>query len=236
MTFNKKDIYFIAAIFIIALSLRLPFISYPDTTVFDEGIFSTYTIFPSYSKPYIDIHPPLGALIFSKIVEDDVFTLQKIGGVGTSFGDFPYIKIRYFNAILGSVLAVIIYILARLLTCSSYASLMPAFLVVVDNAIVLYSRRVLLDMLLLTVGFGALALFFFSKKTKNITAKMAIFVVSAVFFGLAASVKWTGLGFAALAFLLLFRERAYKKIFLLAFLAASIYVSVSAVVFSRLPI
>src|SRR3989344_2668236 len=154
----REDFIIIIVVLLCALFLRVPYFDYPSSTIFDEGVFSWFITNTTQGTPFFEPHPPLGWMVFSALTPE-----LKSGApywsridTGSNFYDFPYKKIRLFNVYLGSLLAVGVFLLARLLGFSRHLSAIPAFLVVLDNAFVFYSRIMLPDMMLLSLGVAGL--------------------------------------------------------------------------------
>lgn len=207
----KEDIFIVLGILLCAVILRAPYFDYPPSTVFDEGVFSWFITNTAQGTPFFEPHPPLGWMVFGALVPE-----LKSGApywsrinTGSDFYDFPYKKIRLFNVYLGSLLAVGVFVLARLLGFSRYLSAIPAYLVVVDNALVFYSRVMLPDTLLLFLGIAGLCVALISTRLRR---PVAVFVglVSGLLLGLSGSVKWTGFGFLAVALVCVLLYRRWK--------------------------
>lgn len=196
-------------LFVLAFSLRFPYLDYPDKTTLDEGLYVTFTLNTLHQVPFFEIHPPLSRLVFAAIAAPSSPPLQDPKGIGESFGDFPYQNERLFNALLGSLLPVIVFWIGLELDYGIGAALIPALLVVVNRLFIVHSRFMLPDMLLWVFGFFGLALLLASVRLKKSWWRMALLLLAAVSFGFSASVKWTGLGFLlAAVFYLVTREKA----------------------------
>lgn len=62
---EKNYLFFFLLIFLINFLIRLPNISFPNSPVFDEAHFSTYAAAYALHKPHLDIHPPLGKMLYA---------------------------------------------------------------------------------------------------------------------------------------------------------------------------
>lgn len=226
----SQKLFVTIIIFFFALLLRLPYLSYPEKTVGDEVIYDAFALNILYEIPFFEIHPPLPGLIFATIIAPSHPSLQEaLWGVDKPFFDFPYQKIRLFNAVLGSFLPVIIFLIALLLGFPLGASLVPATLVVIEGMFVQYSRLVLPDMLLWVAGFLGILFLLFGMRCQKTTQKWFFVLSAGILFGLATSVKWTALGFLLTAGYLLLSKKALRFFAPMALLALVAYISVFSV-------
>lgn len=209
----EKDVLITLAIFLLAVILRAPYFDYPPGHVFDEGFFVWYVTNTSYGTPFFELHPPLSWMIFSAVVPEvseagDPSQYLTLANTRQSFDFFPYEKLRLLNVFLGSLLPVIVYFIGRLLGFGVRFALLPASFVILDNALILYSRLMLPDTLLLLLGLSAVAAALAARRFIGLPAILSV-VASGILAGLAASVKWTGFGFAlSVALALIFIKRS----------------------------
>lgn len=188
-------------------------LSFPSFVVFDETHFGLYaTKYLSYQY-YFDIHPPLGKMLFA--------LSSWIGGVEPGFdflihsayGDFPQVAIRFLPALFGALLVPLVYLLMRELKFSRKIAFFAGFLVLFDNALVVQSRLVLLDTVLLFFILLSIYIFLLSNKTAIFSHSWYLFsIISGFLLGCAISIKWIGLGALAVIWIyLIFRENIFKK-------------------------
>lgn len=219
-----KNIFAAVGIFLCALLLRLPYLSYPKTTVGDEVMYETFTLNTLYGIPFFEIHPPLSRLVFATIVAPSHPSLQKVlWGTDKPFGDFPYQNIRRFNAVLGSLLPVIIFFIGLVLGYSLKEALFPAALIIIDGMFIQYSRLMFPDMILWVTGFFGILLLLFGLKCRKNPQRWFFVLSSGILFGLATSVKWTGLGFLLVAGFALLSKKALRFFAPIAFIAFVTY-------------
>lgn len=136
----------LAALFILALAVRLTNISYPPVVVFDEVHFLRFTRQYFYGEYFFDIHPPLGKLVLLTIIK--LFCgppKVKFNSNGASFGHQRYLPLRVTSAFFGAALSPLCYLISRELGLSVPASLFPAIVQAVEQLAVIESRLVLLD-------------------------------------------------------------------------------------------
>lgn len=214
----KEDIFVILTILLCALLLRVPYFDFPPSTVADEGVFAFFITNVVHATPFFEPHPPLSWMVFRFLVPEleanSDYWPRRIG-INTPFGNFPYKPLRLFDVFVGSCIPVVVYVLARLLGGSRYLSVVPAFLVVVDNALIIYSRSFLPETLLIFLGITGLCAVVAGNRFSNWFFASISFLLSGVLLGLSGSVKWTGFGFLAASIVYVFLYRGFRFIFLL---------------------
>ncbi len=190
----------------------------PAEVVFDEVHFGKF--FSSYLKHeyFFDIHPPLGKLIFaatgyvSKF--QPTFDFNKIG---EPYPDYSFIWMRLIAAIFGILFPILIFLVLRQLKISFWIALLGMVIAGLESAFLVQSRMILMDIFLL--DFGLLGFLFYLLSENKSKYRWFKLFLSALFLGLAVSVKWTGLGFfiAVLIYLLVnkgFRDLIKSGIFI----------------------
>ncbi len=183
---------------------------HPRATVFDEVIFEKYASAYFSGQFYFDVHPPLGKLMF--------FWLAKLFGVSgatLAAGGPDAVMLRIAPALMGTILVPLIWLMLRQLGANRRIAAFGALLVVFDNALLVESRLVLMDIFLITAGFAALVLYLAARQRQGWTRGWLI-AASAFCAGVSGSIKWTGL--SALGIILLFwfidcvRRRAWRRV------------------------
>lgn len=200
---NKSLILILLAI---SLTTHFAFFGHPNQTVFDEVHFGKFISGYYTHEYYFDIHPPLGKLMiagFAKIFNfKPEFSFTEIGKI---FPDNKYLALRFLPSLAGTFLPIVIFLLSLQLKFKPQGAFIAGFLVAIENALLVQTHYILMDGFLLLFGFSAL-LFYFRRK----------FIWMAIFGGLAMSIKWTGLTFLALPFLIevfyLFKEKNLRAI------------------------
>jgi len=176
---------------------HLLFFGQPRAVVFDETYFLHFVGNYGAGTYFFDIHPPLGKLIFLFFME--LFGITPTSQIGTIGEALPQglIFVRLIPIIAGLLLPLLIYYLARQLKLSRTVSTLAALLICVENSILVQSRFVLMDSLLILFGF--LSLFLYLKyRDKQSTSRItpAVFVVlSAMSYAATMSIKWSGVFF-----------------------------------------
>ena len=233
---TSRDKHWIIVILLLSALLRLPFLDYPDRTLFDEVIYTNFAMHIVHHEPFFDIHPPLARLIFAKIAENSHFQLWSIPmETNKQFGDFPYATLRLFIAALGTLLPLLLYLIGRLLKYSPAAAGILALFAVFDNALVLYSRIILPDTLLLFLNFFGFAAAIAAAQMTQRKQRIALIVLSGIAIGLAISVKWTALAMLPIIWLVFLFARMYQAIVITSILVISSYLLIFTIYFTNFP-
>lgn len=193
------------AIIVVNIVIHVFLISYPPDPVFDEYHFATYAASYASRSYHYDIHPPLGKLMYALplVLFEDSSNYIDARFIGTrgelqngrdiefisvvdTYGSFPYLPLRLVSAFFGVILAIATYFFIRAITNSPVAALWGMFFVTFENIILLDTRLIHLDGMLLAFGISSLALFF-SKRVRPAFAGLV--------WGLALSVKLTAIVF-----------------------------------------
>jgi len=95
----------------------------------------------------------------------------------------------------------VIYFLILKMGLSKNAAFLGASLVLFDNALLVQSKFILVDIFLLFFGFLSLYFLFCYKSAETQNKKIIFLTLAAASSGLSFSVKWTGISFFALIFL-----------------------------------
>lgn len=235
--FVSKDKNVLIVLIILAIVTRLPFLSYPDRTVFDEVIYTNYAIHTANHVPFFDIHPPLARMIFAGIANNSPFGLWAIPiETNNQFGDFPYVTLRLFIALFGILLPLLLYLIGRLLKYSPAAAGVVALFMIFDNALVLYSRTILPDTLLLFFNFfGFAAALAATKLVNHHKQRILLVLLSGIAIGLAVSIKWTALAVLALVWIIFLFVRMYRAIFATGLLVIFSYLFIFVMYFTNFP-
>lgn len=217
---NKKTLILLVFLFFVVLNfaLRMINITYPDSVVFDEAHFAQYSAAYGSREAHIDIHPPLGKMIFGiplffepqKSFQNATFveynflnTKESISQTPqTTYGFFPYKILRSTSALIGALLVGVLFLLVFAGTKSFAPSIFAAFLLTFENALLLETRLILIDGTMLLFGFLGLACLF---QKKNYP------IWSGIFIGLSLSVKLTGIIFLLTGLFSLFRKKEENK-------------------------
>ncbi len=207
----KKDLLLVLLVLLVAAILRLPNLAFPDRTMFDEVVYREYTLMTLEHRPHFDIHPPLAKLLMlfvTKAYPSEAEHVPVRGG--EPFGDFPYVPMRTLVAVFGIALPAIVYGIARAIGQRPLVALIPAALVALDNALILYSRAILPDMILLSLEFAGLLFAIIASRRER--GGTLLGVISIALFALAIAVKWTALGMLFVGALFLLSGKRYAAL------------------------
>ncbi len=216
-------------VFIAALTLRAPFLRYPPSIVFDEGLYADFATKFLHHEPYFDVHPPLAGMLFAAAAWPHVKPTRTLHDIGSSFETFPYVRTRALNVLFGALLAPIVFFISYLLFGARWWAALSGLLVAFDNALIVYSRAILPETPLLFFGFLGVLLFIASCKRRS----WFLLVASAVLFGAAISIKWIGLGFPVPVLVYLFFKKRFFAIAAMSVTVLFVYIFVFHIFFMR---
>ncbi|HUW71959.1 MAG TPA: phospholipid carrier-dependent glycosyltransferase [Candidatus Humimicrobiaceae bacterium] len=221
-------------------------LSFPPKVVFDEAHFGLYATKYLSQQYYFDIHPPLGKILLAL---SGFFGRVQAGfdfAVDSDYGDLNFLALRFLPALFGSLLVLLIYFLVKEMGFSKRIAFLSGFLVLFENALIVQSRFILLDIILIFFIFLSFYLFFLCKRFPVFSAKWYLFnFLTGLSLGVAISIKWTGVGVLAIIWLLAFSEIVLKesfkkanliKIFSFLVLPLAVYFLIFVIHFSLLPL
>lgn len=191
---------------IVALVTRLWQLHLPPAVVFDEVYFRTFAGNYLDGHYFFDIHPPLVKLVFAGLAN-----LLHIEPAQLAGGDPAAVVLRVVPALAGAALVPLIYIIIRQLGLGRRIATIGALLILLDNALLVESRFILMDSLLLLAGFGALSSYLALRRSKG-WARWLWVVLTAVLLGTLVSIKWSGLAVAGLISVAWLVEGIYRRL------------------------
>jgi dolichyl-phosphate-mannose-protein mannosyltransferase len=174
-------------------------LSEPREVVFDEVHFGGFTNAYLEGRLFFDIHPPHAKLLIAGVAAaggyrgDQAF--QDLGG--------PIDKVspalmRLVPAISGTLIPVVLFILLLQLGASPMAAFLGGLAGLLDNAMLVQTRLITLDGLLLIGIFGSLSCFLAAMQCTDRIRRTRLALYAGLLAGLAAGVKFTGLAVLAL--------------------------------------
>jgi dolichyl-phosphate-mannose-protein mannosyltransferase len=194
------------------------YFGYPAQVVFDETFSGNFL--SNYAKHtfFFDVHPPLAKLIvyiFGFLTGADYTT--DMSSIGNPL-PHSFILLRLVPLICGVLLPLIIYGISRKIGLSKLASMIAGILIAIENSLIVQSRFVLFDMIMLVFGFTSVLLYLYYRQAieneRSLFIKRVFLFGSALFAAGAFSIKWTGLSFPLLIttveFLRMYRYETIK--------------------------
>src|SRR3989338_7204657 len=204
---NKKIILLILGL---SALTHFAFFGHPNQTVFDEVHFGKFISGYFTGQYFFDIHPPLGKLLISGMGYLTGFAPGfSFAKIGETFPNKDYLWLRFLPTLAGTLLPLIIFLLAKELGFSKKASLLAGILIIFENALTVQSRLILLDSFLLLFGFSSLLFYLKYRQTNQVIHTqgstlrrdgLKFLILTGLMAGLTASVKWTGFAFFGIFF------------------------------------
>lgn len=158
----------------------------PHAVIFDEVYFKAFAGHYLDHRYFFDIHPPLGKLLLAAEA-----SLQNVPVADLISTTTPTPSLRLLPAIAGIILVPLVWGLLRCLGASRPWAFLGAFAVLLDNALVVESRLIVMDSMLLIFGISAIY-FAVVSRTSTGLRRWLLIVATAVACGAAVSTKWTG--------------------------------------------
>ncbi|MEW6408043.1 MAG: phospholipid carrier-dependent glycosyltransferase [Patescibacteria group bacterium] len=208
--FFQKN-YLLLTLFAASIGTRIFYFGRPNEIVFDEVYFGKFVINYFSASNYFDIHPPFGKLLIFFFAKIFGFNFLENVAPETLLADPKNLFIlRLMPLIFGVLLIPLVYKFVELISKSKKTAALSTFFILSDNAFLIYSHYLFLDIILVFFGILALYLFFlglnYQRKEKfhiscdrikceKTTTKGQIlyFLLSALVLGATISIKWTGL-------------------------------------------
>lgn len=191
-----------AGIFIFSALLRFWGLSRFNALVFDEVYYAKFANNYLTGKEVFNAHPPLSQYIIAIGIwlgdrlpfgNDTLNTLT-----GSLRSTFSY---RWFNAITGSFIPLVIAAIAYQLTHRRSYAFIAALLAAADGLFLVESRYALNNVYLVILGLLG-QWFFLLALSRSKTKRWGYLALSGVFFGASACIKWNGLWFLLGAYML----------------------------------
>ncbi|PVU93613.1 hypothetical protein BB559_003216 [Furculomyces boomerangus] len=184
---------------IIAILPRIYLIWFPQEVVFDEVHFGKFASYYLRRQYYFDVHPPLAKMILAipaKLVGyNGKFLFEKIGMNYIENGA-PYFVMRMTVAMFGASIPILAYMIMAESGYSLAVSFITASLISLDNSLVLHSRLILLDSIMLFFMVSSIYSYirFFKLRFHPFTTQWYLWLTTTGFLlGCAVSCKLVGL-------------------------------------------
>ena len=158
----------------------------PGEIVWDEVHFEEFASRYFSGAYYVDVHPPLGKLLFAAFAKFVGVTGVQLAA-GTSAPE-----LRILPAVAGALIIPFFWAFLRQLGASRKVALFGAAMLLLDNALLVQSRFVLMDSMLALAGLAAVTAYLVARRRDG-ASRWRWLVASALLAGAAVSIKWTGL-------------------------------------------
>ena len=158
-----------AVILFISIGLRFIGLNQINGPVFDEVFYPQYGLLYLQGEEFFYAHPPLANYLYAFAIW--VYSLLPWVNIESyqniELSSIAPISYRWINALLGSLLCLIIYGICFLLTRNRMFAVLASFLVAIEGSLIVDSRIALANTFLLTFGFSGLYFFlrFYSDKS-----------------------------------------------------------------------
>ncbi len=189
-------------IFLISVALRFWGLSRFNTLVFDEVYYAIFARNYLTHTPFFDGHPPLSKYIiaigiwlgnqmpFGKDTMNDL--------TGSHLSTFSY---RWLNALTGSFIPLVVAAIAYQLNHRRSYAFITALFAAADGLFLVESRYALNNVYLDIFGLLGQLFFLMALSAKGVR-RWSLLVLSGVWFGASAAIKWNGLWFLFGAYVL----------------------------------
>lgn len=157
-----------------AALLRFWHLNHPPEIVFDEVHFVGQARHYLHNEPFLDPHPPIAKLVIASGIY--------------FFGDHPWAW-RIGNALLGTVLVAVTYLLGRRMFRSRMAAGLAAALIAADGFFIVDSRIACIDIVYVTLAAICYLLLFRFMQTPRLATRRRILVPLGVVLGLCLGAK-----------------------------------------------
>ena len=221
---------------ILSLFTHLLFFGQPYAVVFDE-VYNGSFISAYYSgEYYFDIHPPLAKILMK--FAGDIINIPYNVDFGSIGNELPlsFVLLRILPLLAGVMLPIVIYFICRHINFSKTVSFAVGLLIILENSLLVHSRFILFDSMMIFFGFSAILLYLIYSKQEN---RRYLVWFSAILASLACGIKWTGFAFPLFIILYeIYRVKDFRKVIKMlavyAVIGLIIYISIFAIHFSYL--
>ena len=195
MLSNYKTLYVGLLILIGSFTLRFLHLDDIPGSTFDEVFYPRYGFNYLTGENFYYVHPPLanylyaaGIWIYSQLPWIDLASIDSL-----TFEQLPPLSYRWLNALFGSLLCLLAYFFAYAIWKNKNFALIVCFFVAIDGSLLVDSRFALANVYIVFFGLSALLC---AAKSQSSDGNAHYWLLSSgIFLGLAASVKWNGLGY-----------------------------------------
>ncbi|KAF9419991.1 hypothetical protein BGZ94_009254 [Podila epigama] len=193
----RVQIMILVVLVSIAALIRMWKLAIPASVVFDEQHFGGFTVDYLKGEFFVDVHPPLGKLLYAAVAYMLRFDGKFNFVLGKLYTDnVPFIGMRLLSVFCGTALVPISYLIMKNSGHSTQAAVICGVLITFENALFTQSRFILLDTpMMLFMGYTLLAwINFYNHRNRPFTRGWWTWLVQTGFgLFLSSSVKWVGL-------------------------------------------
>jgi dolichyl-phosphate-mannose-protein mannosyltransferase len=192
---SRVERHFLLPLLVLAAALHLFQLSEPRSLVFDEVHFGGFVEAYCCSGEYVfDIHPPHAKLLIAGAVALGGYRGgQEYGAIHDSFTAVSPALIRLVPALAGSAIPLVFYGLLLQLGARPAAAFLGGLALLLDNAMLLQTRLVTLDGVLLVATLGAIVACLAGLRSRRRASATGWALLAGALAGLAIGSKFTGL-------------------------------------------
>ncbi|HUR20198.1 MAG TPA: phospholipid carrier-dependent glycosyltransferase, partial [Vicinamibacterales bacterium] len=175
-------------------------LSHPRQVVFDEEHWGKFvTAYCCTGARQFDVHPPHGKLLLTVgAVLGGYDGSQSFESIGLPYGSTPVFWLRLIPALCGIAIPILFFFFLRRLGGSVPIAWIGGFLLALDNALILETRTMLFDGILVASSLGALVALLSIERATTPLRAWTWTLAGGALAGLAVGTKFTGLSVPAL--------------------------------------
>jgi len=181
-------------LFALSAVLHLYKLSEPRNVVFDEVHFGGFINNYHDGRLFFDIHPPHAKLIISgAAIAGGYRGEQDFKKLGTPITGVSPALLRFVPAIAGMLIPLVLFSFLIQLGASPMGAFLGGLAIALDNALLIQTRLITLDGLLLLAMFGSLSCFLAAFRCHDRIRRTKLALCAGLLAGLAPGIKITGL-------------------------------------------
>ncbi len=174
LTWIRTDTLLLLLLTGAAALLRFWHLNHPPEIVFDEVHFVGQARHYLHNEPFLDPHPPIAKLVIASGIY--------------FFGDHPWAW-RIGNALLGTILVAVTYLLGRRMFRSRMAAGLAAALICADGFFIVDSRIACIDIVYVTFAAISYLLLFRFMQTSSLASRRLLLIPLGIVLGLCLGAK-----------------------------------------------
>ena len=180
-------------------------INQPTAVIFDEVHFGSFADAYCCSGAYFfDVHPPHGKLLAALGLKLGGYAGgQDFATIGTQIYELQPWLLRLVPALAGSLIPILVFAILHQLGASARAAFLGGWAVLFDNALLLQTRVLALDGIMIFFMLAAISLALLAARQGRLRGQLLASIGAGVCAGMAFGAKFTGLTSAAVVVLIL---------------------------------